>query len=122
MIKGVVHNHQPIISINIGSELGAQDFLVLIDTGFTGDLKLSREKAIELGMQATHVEEVILADQQKISMSVGVAFVAMDGATCPVSVLIAPGFPVVGVGLMKRFAIRLTIDFVHDILSLQRNS
>ena len=121
MIKGVVHNNYPIIKIKVGWRFEAQEFIAIIDTGFTGDLKLSPKKALGLGLQVTHTESVELGNRQKISMQAALAVVSLEGIQKTVKVLIAPGVSMIGVGLMKRFASTLTIDFKYDVLTLAQS-
>jgi clan AA aspartic protease len=118
MIKGVVHNNYPIISIEVGWQFEAQKFIALIDTGFTGDLKLSPKNAATLGLKVTHTEKVELGDQQNVTMQAALAVVSMEGIQKTVKVLIAPGASIIGVGLMKQFESVLNIDFKHDLLTL----
>ena len=74
MIKGIVHNNRPLISLIVGWKLGVQEIVALVDTGFTGELKLSPEKATELGLQTTHTETVMLADEKTVNMQASLAF------------------------------------------------
>src|SRR3989338_3860829 len=111
MIKGVIHNNRPLISLVVGWKLGVQDLIALVDTGFTGELKISPEKAIELGLQTTHTEPVILADEKTVNMEASLALVSMEGSANTVSVLIAQGIPIIGVSLLRRFGYTLNIDF-----------
>jgi len=120
MIKGVVHNNQPLISLIVGWKLGVQEIIALVDTGFTGELKLSPEKITELGLATTHAEPVTLGNENTVNMPASIAMVSMDGVPNVVNVLIAKGQPIIGVGLLKRFGFTLNIDFKYSVLTLQR--
>src|SRR3989344_2292176 len=102
MIKGTVHNNRPLIPLIVGWKLGVQEIIALVDTGFTGELKISPEKAVELGLRTTHTEPVTLADEKTINMRASLALVSMEGAVNVVSVLIAQGIPIIGVSLLRR--------------------
>lgn len=120
MIKGVIYNNRPLIPIIVGWTLGVQDMVALLDTGFTGELKISNEKATELGLSITHTERVSLGDDREVNMAAALAVASMENAANVVNVLISPGEPVVGVGLLRRFGYILTADFRYNILSLQK--
>lgn len=120
MIKGIIHNNRPLISLTVGWKLGVQELIALVDTGFTGELKISPEKAVELGLQTTHTEPVTLADENQIYMQASLALVAMEGVTNVVNVLISKGIPIIGVGLLRRYGYALNMDVKHNSLILQK--
>ena len=120
MIRGVVHNNRPLIPLIMGWKFNVQEIVALVDTGFTGELKISLEKATELGLEITHTERVKLADEKITDMQCSLALVSMEGMTNTVTVLIAPGEPIIGVSLMKRFKYMLNIDFRYNSLFLQK--
>ncbi len=120
MIKGIVHNDRPLISLVVAWRLGVQEVVALVDTGFTGELKISPEKAVELGLETTHAEPVMLADGNTINMRASLAVVAMEKSENVVNVLIGQGQPTIGVGLLRRFGYGLHINFKRDSLILQK--
>lgn len=122
MIEGAVYKNRPLISITIGSRLGVQEIVALIDTGFTGELKLPEKKASELGLVLTHTERIRLADDSEIDMPASLVLVSMEGVRDTISTLISRGMPIIGVGLLKRFKYILNIDFKHDILTLNKEN
>ena len=121
MIKGVIYNNRPLISLIVGWRLGVQDTVVLVDTGFTGELKISPEKALELGLQITHTERVTLADEKTVYMQASLALVSMEGVMNVVNVLVSQGTPLVGVGLLRRFGYALNMDVKYNSLILQKS-
>lgn len=120
MIRGIVHNNRPFISLIIGWQLGVQEIVALVDTGFTGELKIPEEKTSELGLILTHTEPVRLADESLVNMPASLALVSMEGIVNVANVLISKGLPVIGVGLLKRFGYILNINFKYNTLTLQR--
>jgi len=120
MIEGTIVENKPLIKIVVGWQLGVQEVIALVDTGFTGQLKISPSKAIDLGLRVTHTESVSLGDEQVVNMQAALAVVAMEGTTNVVDVLIGHGKPVIGVGLLKRFGYTLTVLFKRNYLVLQR--
>ena len=120
MIRGIVYKNRPFISIIIGWRLGVQEIIALVDTGFTGELKIPKNKALELGLVLTHAERIRLADDNIVNMPASLALVSMEGVTNMVTVLISKGMPIIGVGLLKRFGYALNIDFKYNTLILQK--
>ncbi len=120
MIHGAVYNNRPLISLTIGWRSKTQDVTALIDTGFTGELKISQKEANELGVQVTHTEPVTLADEKTVDMAAGLAMVSMEGTQKTMEVLISDGMPIIGVGLLKKFGYILNINFPGSIVSLRR--
>lgn len=95
--------------------------VALVDTGFTGELKIPPDKVLQFGLEVTHTQPVSLADEQIINMSASLAYVSMEGVPNIVGVLISEGIPIVGVGLLKKFGYTLNIDCKYDTLFLQKN-
>lgn len=120
MVRGIVHKNRPVIKLLIGWGLKAQRIIVLVDTGFTGELKLSSKEAMELGIVPTHMERIQLADGKSINMFAGLASVTMEGVENDVDVFISGGIPIIGIGLLRRFGYNLNIDFKKDIILLQK--
>jgi clan AA aspartic protease len=122
MIKGVVYNNRPLISVVIGGwSLGAvQEVVALVDTGFTGELKASPKTTTELGLQPDHTERIRLGDNKEVFMPASLALVSMEGTVNVVNVLIAEGMTIVGVGLLRRFGYAFNIDFRYNSLVLQK--
>lgn len=122
MIKGIIYENRPLIRIAVSSSLGVQEIMALVDTGFTGELKLSQKIASELGLKVTHAEPVTLANEETITMQASLAEVAMEGIKNTVNVLIDAGLlPIVGLGLLRCFGYKkLNFDFDYNILTLER--
>ena len=120
MIKGVIHNNQPLIALIVGWRLGVQEIVALVDTGFTGELKIPREKALELGLETTHTQPVTLADEKTVTMEASLALVSMEGVTNVVNVLVSQGASIIGVGLLRKFGYALNMDVRYDSLILQK--
>ncbi len=121
MVSGEVINNRPLIALTVAWKSSVQRLVVLIDTGFTGELKLSEETAKELGLEVTHTESVQLGNGESKFMPASLALVDMEGTSRLVDVLINPGDTIVGVGLFKKFKYKLTVDFRINSLSLQKS-
>ena len=122
MIKGLIHENRPLIRVTVGSSLGVQEIVGLLDTGFTGELKLSSQTATELGLEVTHTESVALANEETILMRASLAEVVLEDVKNTVSVLIDAGLmPIIGIGLLRSFGYKkINFDFSYNILTLER--
>lgn len=121
MISGVLGKaNRPLIPLVVGWNRGVQEIVALIDTGFSGELKVPSKMIGELGLEITHAQPVLLADGTNTIMRASLAFVAMEGDTREVDVLIAEGPPVIGGGLLKLFGYKLVVDYKGDSVSLER--
>jgi predicted aspartyl protease len=121
MIHGAIYNNKPLISLIVGWRQGVQDTVVLVDTGFSGELKISPKNALELGLQTTHTEYVTLADGKTVPMQASLALVSIEGVVNVVNVLISQGLSSVGVGLLRRFGYALNMDAKYNSLTLQKS-
>lgn len=120
MIKGIVSDNQPLISVIVGWRRGVQELVALVDTGFTGELKIPPDKVSELGLEVTHAEPVSLADEKVVNMSASLTYVSMEGVSSVVNVIIGEGIAIIGVGLLKKFGYTLNINFKYNMLVLKK--
>ena len=121
MIQGIVgRENRPLIPLVVGWNRGVQEITALVDTGFSGELKVPPKMIDELGLEVTHAQPVLLADGTGITMRASLAFVAMEGETKEVNVLISEGRAVVGGGLLKMFGYKLIVDYKEDSVMLEK--
>ena len=108
--------------VNAAWKSGIQELVALVDTGFTGELKVSKETANQLGLEVTHTKAIRLGNGEIEEMAASRAVVFMEEVQEVVDVIINPGSTVIGVGLMKKFQYVLTADFPLDMLTLERKA
>ena len=120
MLTGYIIDDKPVLPVIVGWNLNMQEFLALVDTGFTGELKVSPEAAEELGLVVTDVRTVSQADGKPTVWGSGLAYVSLEGTKRQVSVLIGPGQPIIGVRLLKNFGYILTMNFSAENFYLKR--
>lgn len=120
MLNGIIHNNRPLMKIVIAGidAQNVQDPTVLVDTGFTGDLKVSGETAQNLRLTPTGVEYVTVGHGQNVPMLTALALVALSSTTRLVNVLIADGDQAVGIGLLKKFSFKLFVNTPLNIISV----
>ena len=91
MIKGFFlpnNSNVPIFSLIVASERFIVFPYFVLDTGFTGDLKVDPKTAEELGLIPIGVEDVTIANGQTVQSKVAFAYASMEGARNPISVII----------------------------------
>jgi clan AA aspartic protease len=100
-----------LISIDaVKSDDSTEPLTAIIDTGFNGELTLSREQIQELDFPQIGTRDIDLGDDSTATTEVHLGVVLWDGEPRPVMVLRAGDTPLVGMELMEQH--RLTID-VH---------
>ena len=121
MIQGrLAGDDRPYVKIVIGWRQGVQELLVLVDTGFNGELKMPEKTMSELGLTVTHVTSVMLADGTGKNMPASLAFVSLEDAMQEVNVIISESIPTIGVKLLKEFRYKLTVDFNSRTVFLEK--
>lgn len=122
MIQGFFNNNRPAIFIVVASSKGGvQEIPVLVDTGFTGELKIGPNKALELGLKISHTEPITMGDGRTSGMGASLARVSMEGIANTANVLIGEGKDVIGVGLLKGFGYTLNADFKYNNFYLKKS-
>lgn len=121
MIEGLVgKENRPLIPLVVGWNRGVQEITAMVDTGFSGELKIPPKMIDELGLEITHAQAVLLADGTGTTMRASLAFVAMEGETKEVNVLISEGRAVIGGGLLKLFGYKLIVDYKKASVALEK--
>jgi len=121
MISGVLGKaNRPLVPLIVGWNRGIQEIVALIDTGFSGEVKIPSKMVEELGLGITHTEQVLLANGEHAYMRASLAFVAMEGDTKEMNVLISEGPAVIGGGLLKLFGYKLVVDYKNDSVALEK--
>jgi len=101
MVQGIIDNkNRPIIDLVVANTdaQNVQDLNVLVDSGFTGDLKVSNKTANDLRLKITGVESVQIANGQLIDMTTALAYVLIENTLKAVDVLISEGSQALGIG------------------------
>jgi predicted aspartyl protease len=110
----------PVCSLIVSwNEVVVAPFFV-VDTGFTGDLKIDRERAQGLRLMPTGVVNISNASGQTIACPIALAYVSMEGVRDIVSIIIEDGSPLVGIGLFTKFGYKITIDCKRRLVNLEK--
>jgi predicted aspartyl protease len=122
MLHGRIYEDRPLLPVTIGWKENLQDIILLVDTGYTGEVKLTPRQVQELGIEVTHTRDVRYGDGKPVTREYGIARVSLEGSQKTVSVLIDEGVSVIGVQLLRDFGYKLTVDFPSDEFVLEKKS
>ncbi len=120
MIRGRFVGNIPLIPVAIASDEGVQTPFVLLDTGFTSDLKVTPKIATELGLEPIGVTRVGIANGQIIDAPFALALSAMEDVIKDVEVIISEGTPAVGIGFLSKFDYKAVLDCKNRDVTLER--
>lgn len=110
MIAGTVTDVEARIQLTVSGPAGANATVdAVIDTGFTGDLTLPESLIRQLGLSWLINHEVILGDGSARLIDVYSASVQWDGRARGVAVDEANTDPLVGMGLLTGFELRMQV-------------
>ena len=79
MISGVFVENIPLIKVVVAWGQSVQTPFVILDTGFTGDLQVTPEIAIELGLKVVGVTKTQIANGQIVKVPVALPGVITIG-------------------------------------------
>lgn len=120
MIKGRFVGNIPLIPVAIASDKGVQTPFVLLDTGFTSDLKFTPKMAADLGLETIGATRVGIANGQTVEAPFALALSAMEGIMKEVEVIISEGTPAVGIGFLSKFNYKAVLDCKSRDITLER--
>lgn len=120
MINGIFIENVPWIEVVIGWEQFVQKPLVILDTGFSGDLQITPKIAKELGLKSTNIVRVQIANGQIINVPVALALASMEGEKNYIQVLISESAPLLGISFLSRFSYKALIDCKNKTVVLRK--
>lgn len=110
MVNGHFIGNTPVFSISIGWGNLMKNPMVILDTGFTGDIQLTPKIATELGLQPITIAKTQMANGQITNMPQAIVLVAMEGEQHYVDVLISNSQPLAGINLLTQFSYKAIVD------------
>ena len=120
MLTGSIQFNRPLIEIAIGHGQNVQRVPALVDTGFTGELKMPPEIARGLEVTIEEVRTVTMGNAVAVPHGVGRTQVSLDGLQKEVRVLVGDGPTVIGISLMRNFGFKLTVIPSENVFYLER--
>lgn len=94
--------------------------VLLLDSGFSGDLKVSSDTASELGLIPEGMQEISIADGSKIEVPVATGYALLEGEILSMSILVGDGAPLVGIGLLTKFGYKASMDCKNRTVELEK--
>ena len=92
----------------------------VLDTGFTGELKITPETAQELGLAPAVVQKIVMADDTTVETPISEVHAEMEDMIRPATVIIAPGPHLAGIGLFTKFGYKAVVDCKYRTVELHR--
>ena len=120
MISGVFIQNTPWIKIIIGWGQSVQSPLVILDTGFTGDLQVTPQIAKELNLEVSGVTKTQIANGQIVNVPVALAIASMEGVQKYIQVLISDSIPLLGINFLTKFLYKASVDCKNRTIVLNR--
>ena len=123
MIRGLfLHNapNTPVVELAVSWEEAVARHYFVLDTGFTGDLKVTPDTAQKLGLIPFAIEEVAVADGQRIDAGIAMVIAHLENAAGPIIALIAPGAQLAGIGLFTKFGYKAVVDCKYRTVELHK--
>lgn len=120
MIKGFFSNNTPLIKIIVAWGRSIQTPVMILDTGFSGDLQVTPEIAVDLGLKVVGVTNVELADGSVKKVPVALAVTAMEGQRNYVQVLISNSMPLAGISFLSKFGYKAIVDCKYRTVVLEK--
>ena len=92
----------------------------VLDTGFSGDLKIDGQTAAELGMDiAPSGARFINANGERIFVAVVYGFAEMESRRAPIKILVGNGVPLAGSGLFSVFGYTVVVNYKNKTAYLE---
>ncbi len=120
MIQGkFIDGDKAVVPANIAWGPVAQTQYFVLDTGFTGDLIVTPEIAEDLGLEITNMTSAHLVAGEIINLPTATALALMEGEQLYVSVVIAKGWPLLGMSFLEKFNYKAIVDCYKKTVTLE---
>ena len=123
MIRGLfVHTapNTPVFELRLSWQGAVAKEYFVLDTGFTGELKITPDTARGLGLLPLASQRLILADTTAVEIPITEVEAEMEGGVRPVAAIIAPGAQLAGIGLLTKFGYKAVVDCKYRTVELHK--
>lgn len=122
MVRGIFIDQYnlPVVSITVAWGNAVQSPSAVLDTGFSGDLQVTPQIALELGLVTLGVTPTRIANGETVQVPTALAYAAMEGAVNLIQVLISESFPLVGIGFLTKFNYKAVVDCKYKTVELEK--
>lgn len=120
MIKGsFIDGDKPMVEASLAWGQISQDSLFILDTGFTGDLVITKKMAKELNLDIAGQSSAIIANDQIIDVPVANLIANMEGVQLYVTAFITDGWPLLGISFLQKFGYKAVVDCKKKTVTLE---
>ncbi len=120
MITGAfAENSLPYVPIDVLWEDVVQSVLMVLDTGFTGDIKITPEIAQELNLTNFNIVSIKTGDGKVVDLPSYSAIASIPNTKLFVDVIVSEGVPLLGIGFLKKFGCKATVDCKNRVVQLE---
>lgn len=91
----------------------------ILDTGFSGDLKVDRQTAFELGIEKLDVTHIDNANGQRIPVGFAYGFAELEGKKKSVEIIVADGPHLLGINFLSTFGYKAVVDCKNWLCHLE---
>jgi predicted aspartyl protease len=123
VIRGHFSNEDNVPYVAVGIFFAGELHYVncILDTGFSGDLKIDRRTANEIGFsEPVQGYYATNANGERVRAGVVRGYAEMESRRASVGILVVDGAPLVGIGLLTVFGYKITIDCRMKTIYLER--
>lgn len=120
MVQGFFVKDMPLIPVVLAWGERAQNPVVVLDTGFTGDIQVTPEIAKELGLRIAGLTRSKIADGQIVEIPTALAVAMMEGTLKSIQVLISESMPLAGISFLTKFGYKAIVDCKYRAITLER--
>ena len=120
MVSGSFTGNIPLIEIVVAWGQAVQSAVFILDTGFTGDLQVTPQLALQLGLEESGVTKAKVASGHIIDVSSALAIASMEGVKNNVQVLISESMPLAGISFLTKFNYKATVDCKYRTVVLEK--
>jgi len=82
----------------------------ILDTGFSGDLKIDERTAADLGIVSPGVGKFTNANGELVLAGTAQGYAEMEGKKAPITIIIKKGAHLAGIGLFSVFGYKAVVD------------
>ncbi len=109
----------PVVPAVISWNGGVQTPFFLLDTGFSGDIAVTEQLAIELGLKFDGISSMETPVGKIENVKTATAFATMEGQTLYVTAILIQGRPLLGISFMEKFNYKAIVDCKNKKVSLE---
>lgn len=105
------------VKISFGETILSPIFI--LDTGFANDIKVDQQTADDLGIVTQGISRISNANGQVVFGGISPGYADREGKKRPISILIAPGPHLAGMGLFTLFEYKVVVDCKNKTAHLE---